>query len=218
MSDLVRITITAVNDNEVHCYYENIHPDHHDKPLSPTYPFQIVLELYELIKEKGVYNAAWQEFPFTKEDCDQILQNHNGATLLDEWLILLRGKKVEITKEEYETLNNSSDIPRNISSWGMSDGKYTKSFRAEFAECLGIAENEFYDIRIENVKNFPWKFTLLIEEEKDRLTEEDWDKFYDPENRPQCDLYFKVKNKDILKHMIPGSSWGSAMFNFEYYA
>ena len=170
MASLVKISVLDVKGKDVTCSYEILHPDHHALPVSPAYPFQIIVELFDKLKKGRVGKSKTQTIPIAKKAARDLIENHPAKEKLDQWVLLLYGDSKSVTTEEYEGLQKllrggSKKAPRNIAClYRNPKGKFVQ-YRPAYAMCCEIAKKEFFGITVKNKTNFPWAHTLLSEKD-----------------------------------------------------
>lgn len=220
MSDIYRFQVSSIDDRILTIEATIVHPDVDWVEDTKNLALQIILEPYSDIAKGYIYNAAWQSYPFDQKQADEFIKTHPLKEQMPYWLELMRGKDMEVTEEEYKNMDQlrESDDPKfkRISSWGMSNGKYSVSYHPNYKAFIKVAEIAIQDVEMTNIEHMPWKHNQLSWDEREKLSDKDWDKLY--ENKPSCTLKITVLNKELLHHLKEGMQWQSAMYDFTYYA
>ncbi len=221
MSDIYAFEIQEIKDRTVTIFAQIVHPDVDWVEDTKNFALQVLMEPFYHIKKGYVYNSAWQSFPFTQEEGNGFLESHPLKEQLDYWLELMHGREVESSEEEYKMLtsgNYDKENPRyqNMGSYGGGSAGWTISYGPEYKAFLRVAELAIAEVEMKNEKHMPWKHNSMSWEEREKITDEQWDKMY--ENKPECELIITVLNDKLLHHLREGTSWRSAMYDFTYYA
>ncbi len=220
MSDIYSFHITSIEKNVLTIDASIVHPDVDWVEDTKNFALQVILEPYSDIARGYIYNAAWQSYPFDQKQGEDFIRTHPLKEQMPYWLELMRGKDVNISKEEYDNMDQlrESGNPKfqNISSWGSSGDTYHVSYNPNYKAFMKVAEIAILDVEMKDVENMPWKHNQMSWDEREKLTGEDWDKMY--EDKPACTLVITVLNEGILHHLKAGTSWHSAMYDFTYYA
>lgn len=220
MSDIYNFHIESIKERELTIYATIVHPDVDWVEDTKNLALQIILEPYSNIANGYIYNATWQSYPFDQKQGDEFIRTHPLKDQMKYWLELMRGKEVEITEEEYNNMDKlrESDNPKfkDISSWGMSNGKYHVSYNPNYKAFMNVAEIAIENVEMTDVEHMPWKHNQMSWEEREKITDEEWDEMY--EDNPSCTLKITVLNEGLLYHLKEGANWASAMYDFTYYA
>lgn len=207
-TSMCKITIKEKDGNRLSCHYEMVYFDNNELPEDKVFPFQIILELYDKIKNGYIWNDHWEEYPFNREEAAIMFKNHPAAEKLDQWLEIWRGQEVAITPEQYKDVYNyvATNHPgKKIGSYGSSNGQHHVHFYGDNAACVDIAEEEILEVEIENTWNYPREEEDFIEDENGNEPEEG--------PVPGCEFSFTVADENILFHCVPGCMWESTMYN-----
>lgn len=198
MSDLFSITVLEVDGYEVKCHMDVVHPDQYNVPDKKNIALQILMEHYSNCKNGYIYGAAFQKYSFSKEEGLEMAENHPLKDTYDELMTLAYGEEVNITEEEYKEIEEN--WPPEISSMGMSEGVYSKTYQPKYPEFCEKADTLIESVTISNEINNPRP-----------------DDDMEGKSDPKADITFTVKDKKLLYHMRPDCFWGSAMFDFSGY-
>jgi hypothetical protein len=194
MSELFELKILAVSGATAKVRFEVCHPDQWDVPGSKNVALQTVVETYWSMK----MGYLWDEQPLTEDQAKTRVDLHKHRATLEAWLELAHGKKLEITEDEYNRLNDGGGGDETLSGWGMSDGAYHKHYPTAYAQFNAEAEQAIVEVHLEDEEGNP------------KANEDDAD--------PKGTLVFTVKDASWLSHMEVGTHWGSAMYDFDGYA
>ena len=220
MSDIYNFSIVSVKNRTLTVQSTIVHPDVDWVEDTKNFALQVILEPYSDIANGYIYNAAWQSYPFDQKQADEFIKTHPLKDQMKYWLELMRGKRVEITEAEYNKMDElrKSDDPKfqGISSWGMSNGQYNVSYNPNYKAFMKVAEIAIEKVEMKNVEHMPWKHNQLSWEEREKITDEQWDEWY--KDQPNCLLEITVLNEGLLHHLKEKMNWSSAMYDFTYYA
>ncbi len=128
MSDLYSISIKSVNNNEVNCQIEVVHPDENCISDEKNFALQILMEHFSNCKEGYIYNSDFQQYSINEEEGLRLAETHPVKNEFDELISLARGEDEVISESEYNRLQEN--WPPEISSIGMTDGVYKKTFQS----------------------------------------------------------------------------------------
>lgn len=198
MSDLFSVKILEVDGYDVKCHVDVVHPDQNSIPCEKNIALQILMEHYSNCRNGYIYESGFQKYSFTEEDGLEMAETHPMKDSFEELLTLSYGEEVTITEEEYKELEKN--WPPEISSMGMSEGVFSKTYHPKYPEFCEKA-----DLLIESVS--------LASEENNPRPDDDMEGKFDP----KADFNFTVKDKKLLYHMRADCFWGSAMFDFTIY-
>jgi hypothetical protein len=108
MSSLNSFKILSYQNALLEVEVKMIHPDESHINDSPNFALQIILELYEKIRNEHIYNSNWQQFPFTQEEGIKLF-NSLSKEELNALLIVMRWEEEEIDEATYNHILISSD-------------------------------------------------------------------------------------------------------------
>jgi len=145
-SDLYSITVEKIERSKVTLDINVIHPDAYMFDADKNVALQLVVGAYWLLK-----NGYTWDMGINDEEAQQILRKSPYIRQLDDWLEMMHGKTVEITKAEHQRIKKSGKFVykgKKISSYGSEGGnKFTVSFNTEYKAFMNLANVIILDIK-----------------------------------------------------------------------
>ncbi len=198
-----------------------IHPVENNINDRSNFALQIILELYEKIKNGQINNCNSSSFPISKEESKKLFLKKYQQEI-EGLLEKMHGKKIEISKEEYDRLSKSENLEyqdKKIISIGYNEIYYAILER-EFDNFCLEAEKRIKKVELLKCNNYPhWVNRPETFLEYGHLSfgfdTETYDLFA-KEPLPDYTLRIHVSesNKFLLKHIKKGCKWDSTVFDF----
>ena len=134
MSALFEVRVESVSGPIARIRFEVCHPDQHNVPATKTFALMAVLQAFEHGRTT----------------------THAHRAPLEEFLVLARGRREEISEEELGRLERfETDVSAKLSGWGIEDGVRFKQFLPE-QERLAVAASEVIEeVHLEDEDNNP---------------------------------------------------------------
>jgi hypothetical protein len=187
---------------DVACF--RLHSEEGEAPLSKSFYLEILVEFYEQelkgrLHGKDLGTVAKRSLPaYLKKATSSPARAH-----LDHLLTLLHDQKVEITAEElaaYHADRDAFEAKYQVKTSGAGSSGDTCYYRlpADIAAFKAMAETDILRVTPRLVA-------------QDHLDED-----IDDEDNPYrwSEVEFQVATPKLLKHVVPGTVWGSAMYEF----
>ena len=225
MSSLNAFNILKIGEDFIEVKVTMVHPDEHHINDSANFALQIILEQFENIKNQSIYNSGWSFYPLNQEQANKLIE-HDKRLLLDELLLKMRWRKVPMTDSEYNNLvaqNNFVFNGQKLSSIGSENGEFYGLLETEYDAFCEEADNRIISVEVLSTENFPfWFDSLEAWLEYGHISwgfdDETYDKY---QNTPDPSYLLKIRIAEnslfLLKHLIEGSFWESASYNFNNY-
>jgi hypothetical protein len=227
MSSLVSFRILTKTANTFEVEVQIVHPDEGGVHNVPNYGLQIMLELYENITNGYIYEQDnYSSYPFTAEEGLKLIADEDKPKL-DHLLELIRGRDLEISKEEYDEMDINQSFEYKglpISSRGVNNGSYHYvSLNPDYDKFCELSEKIISKVQLVQLNNYQhWqnRFASWAEyQEKWSFPNEAYEKFKTA-SYPSYTLKFTISPEYtyLLNHVLPACFWDSAAYNVDYEA
>lgn len=226
MSSLNSFKILSYQNALLEVEVKMIHPDEHHINDSTNFALQIILELYEKIRNEHIYNSNWQQFPFSKEEGLNLF-NSLSKEELNGLLKVMRWEEEEIDEATYNTILETSNFILNgktFTNFGMQDGIYKVYYETDYDAFCELADYYIEQVEVMSVSHFPhWNARLETYLEYGKLgygfDNEVYDRF---ENEPAPAYVLRIsvnpEKASLFSYLQPNCYWESAAFNYASYS
>jgi len=225
MSSLISFRIISKKENYLDVEVQIVHPDEHHINDSANFALQIILELYETIRQERIYNSGWSHYPFDAATA-KTLVNPEYQAELDELLEKMRWRKIPITEQEHDEIQKSGKFEyqgQKLSSIGMENNIYYASLETEYDAFCQEADRHIEKVEVLRVQDFPHWFDRLETWLKyDQISwgfEDDVYEKHQDELNPAYHLRITVAPESLflLHYVQEDCFWESAAYDFLYY-
>lgn len=226
MSALNSFNILSYQNAVLEVEVKMIHPDESHINDSTSFALQIILELYEKIRNEYIYNSNWQQFPFSKEEGLNLI-NTLPIEELNALLKVMRWEEEEIDEATYNTILKTCNFIHNgrtFTNFGIQDGIYKVYYETDYDAFCELADNYIEQVEVMSVSHFPhWNDRLETYLEYGKLSygfdNEVYDRF---ENEPAPAYILRIsvdpEKASLFSYLQPNCYWESAAFNYAHYA
>ncbi len=147
-SDLYTITVQKIQKRKVSIHVEVIHPDVDMFDEDKNIALQLIVDSYWLLK-----NGYTWDMGINEKQAQEILKKSPYIKQLDEWLEIMHGQKITISKAQYDEIEKSKNWQfegKRISSLSQSDAKCTLTLETDYAAFMRLAELIILDIEVDD--------------------------------------------------------------------
>jgi hypothetical protein len=147
-SDLYTITVEKIEEKKVSIHVEVIHPDVDMFDEDKNIALQLIVDSYWLLK-----NGYTWDMGINDEQAQEILKKSPYLKQLDEWLEIMHGQEVKITKAQYEEIQKSSNWQfegKRISSLSQSGNQCTLTLETDYGAFMRLADLIILDIEVDD--------------------------------------------------------------------
>lgn len=146
-SDLYNITIQKIEQRTLKIHVEVIHPNvemfYEDKNI----PLQLIVDSYWLLK-----NGYTWDMGINDKQAQKILKKSPYIQQLDEWLEIMHGQEIKISKAQYDEIQKSDNWQfegKRVSSLSQSGNNCRLTLETDYAAFMRLADLIILDIKVD---------------------------------------------------------------------